>query len=395
MELDQITKRLDWLDEEHRKDKHALSALEERLASLDGNLKSLVQQVKEMSGEISRLNTTAARVEQFDQVIAKNRVEINHFIEDLEKQREEKQLEVNKQYQAEFNRINKTLLRKLKDAIAEINREINSNLKVRIDEEARLSRAISEMKSKVEATVRASEEVQHTQSLAEDSRRQDTKRVADLQGEIGAARKRIEEVLEKSALFTDSIRRIETRQTELLASEAERRQSQTAFIEQQSRLQVDRDRTWKEWDERFDSLAKQTESIEPQLQELDAAQRAIKRAREAYEEMTQKFERRINEISEMQRLSEDRFRQEWVTFKSDDQKRWSSYSLAQEEQQRDARTGAEKLVERVTALEDLTQTQQDVLHQTKDAYEQYFHGMLAQIHELLTAYDRILGTPKT
>ena len=85
MELDQITKRLDWLDEEHRKDKHALSALEERLASLDGNLKSLVQQVKEMSGEISRLNTTAARVEQFDQVIAKNRVEINHFIEDLEK----------------------------------------------------------------------------------------------------------------------------------------------------------------------------------------------------------------------------------------------------------------------------------------------------------------------
>ncbi len=60
MELDQIVKRLGWLDEEHRKDKHALNALEERLASLDGNLKSLVQQVKEMSGEISRLTTVAA-----------------------------------------------------------------------------------------------------------------------------------------------------------------------------------------------------------------------------------------------------------------------------------------------------------------------------------------------
>ena len=165
MELDQITKRLDWLDEEHRKDKHALSALEERLASLDGNLKSLVQQVKEMSGEISRLTTTAARVEKFDEVIAKNRVEINHFIEELEKQREERQLEVNKQYQAEFNRINKTLtnLRKLKEAIAGINNE----LKVRVDEEARLTRAISEMKSKVEATVRTSQEVQHAQGLAE------------------------------------------------------------------------------------------------------------------------------------------------------------------------------------------------------------------------------------
>jgi chromosome segregation ATPase len=393
MELDQIVKRLDWLDEEHRKDKHALSALEERLASLDGNLKSLVQQVKEKSGEISRLTITAARVEQFGDILSKNRLEINRFIEDLEKQREEKQLELNKQYQAEFGSINKTLinLRKLKEAIA----GINNALKVRVDEEARLTRAISEMKSKVEATVRASEEVQHAQTMVEESRRQDAKRVTDLQGEISATRKRIEEVRGMSDLFNDSIRRIETRLTELLTSEAERRQSQTAFIEQQFRLQVERDRTWKEWEGRFDTLAKQTESIEPQLQELDAAQRAIKRAREAYEEMTQKFERRINEITEIQRLSEDRYRQEWVTFKSDDQKRWSSYSLAQEEQQRDTRTGIEKLVERVTALEDLTQTQQDVLQQTKDAYEQYFHGILAQIHELLTAYDRILGKTRT
>ncbi|MCJ7584851.1 MAG: hypothetical protein MUO30_08800 [Anaerolineales bacterium] len=393
MELDQIVKRLDWLDEEHRKDKHAFSALEERLASLDGNLKSLVQQVKEKSGEISRLTITAARVEQFGDILSKNRLEINHFIEDLEKQREEKQLEQNKQYQAEFNIINKTLtnLRKNKEAIA----GINNALKVRVDEEARLTRAISEIKSKVEATVRASEEVQHAQTMVEESRRQDAKRVTDLQGEISATRKRIEKVRGMSDLFNDSIRRIETRLTELLASEAERRQSQTAFIEQQFRLQVERDRTWKEWEGRFDNLAKQTESIETQLQELDAAQRAIKRAREAYEEMTQKFERRINEITEMQRLSEDRFRQEWVTFKSNDQKRWTNYTLSQEEQQRDANTGVEKLIERVTALEDLTQTQQDVLHQTKDAYEQYFHGLLAQIHELLTAYDRILGKPKT
>jgi len=393
MELDQIVKRLDWLDEEHRKDKHALSALEERLASLDGNLKSLVQQVKEKSGEISRLTITAARVEQFGDILSKNRLEINHFIEDLEKQREEKQLEQNKQYQAEFSSIHKTLtnLRKIKEAIA----GINNALKVRVDEEARLTRSISEIKSKVEATVRASEEVQHAQTMVEESRRQDAKRVTDLQGEIRSTRKRIEEVRGMSDLFNDSIRRIETRLTELLASEAERRQSQTAFIEQQFRLQVERDRTWKEWEGRFDNLAKQTESIETQLQELDAAQRAIKRAREAYEEMTQKFERRINEITEMQRLSEDRFRQEWVTFKSNDQKRWTNYTLSQEEQQRDANTGVEKLIVRVTALEDLTQTQQDVLHQTKDAYEQYFHGLLAQIHELLTAYDRILGKPKT
>jgi chromosome segregation ATPase len=393
MELDQLVKRLDWLDEEHRKDKHALSALEEHLAAADTSLKSLSKQIKEMSGEISRLTTTAARVDQFDGIVTKNRAEINRFIEELEKKREESQLEQDKKFQAQITPVNKALieLRKLKDPIS----ALENDIKVRVDEEARLSRGISEMKGKVEAATRASEEVQHAQSLTEDSRRQDAKRLTDLQGEVGATRKRIEEVREKSDLSSESIRRIETRLTELLASEAERRQAQTAFIEKHSRLQAERERTWKEWEERFSVLPDQTETIAAQLQDLDTVQRAVKRARESYEEMTQKFERRINEISEMQRLSEDRFRQEWVTLKSDQQKNWASYTLSQEEQRRDATSGIEKLIERIAALEDQTQTQQDVLIQTKEVYVQYFHATLAQIHELLTAYDRILGTPKT
>ena len=43
--------------------------------------------------------------------------------------------------------------------------------------------------------------------------------------------------------------------------------------------------------------------------------------------MKQRFDRRLNEITEMQRLVEERFRQEWVSFKADDQKRWTNYTL--------------------------------------------------------------------
>ena len=94
----------------------------------------------------------------------------------------------------------------------------------------------------------------------------------------------------------------------------------------------------------------------------------------------------------MQRLAEDRFRQEWVTFKADDQKRWTSFTLSQDETHKDDRAGTEKLEVRLTSLEDLVQTQQDVLHQTKEANEQLFQGMLAQIHELLSAYERIMSS---
>jgi hypothetical protein len=94
----------------------------------------------------------------------------------------------------------------------------------------------------------------------------------------------------------------------------------------------------------------------------------------------------------MQRLAEDRFRQEWVTFKADDQKRWTSFTLSLDETHKDDRASVEKLEARLTTLEDLVQAQQDVLQQTKEANEQLFQGMLAQIHELLSAYERIMST---
>ena len=281
-----------------------------------------------------------------------------------------------------------TDLRKVKEPIAEIKRELKS----RADEENHRNKLVAEWEARMQEMVKIVEGIQSAQKATEEPRRQDSKRLADLQGELIAARKRLDEAREKTDLFTDSIRRIETRLNEILTNEAERRQMQINFIETQARLQVDRDRTWKEWETNLNNLHKQSETLDRNLQDLEVTQRTVKRTQEKYDEMVQKFERRINEITEMQRLVEDRFRQEWVTFKADDQKRWTSFTLSQEETHKDTRNDVAKIEVRLTALEDLTQTQQDVLQQTKDANEQLFQGMLAQIHELLSAYDRIMST---
>jgi chromosome segregation ATPase len=390
MEFEQIIKRLDWLDEEHRKDKSTIEVLFQRASNLEGDLKAANKKIKELITQMSRLSTTAARIEQYDTALTQQRTDIVKYIDDLDKKRQDRQPEIDKRYQIQFDGINKSVadLRKTKDGIAEIKRE----LKARTVEETRLSRLNADWEMRMQAMVKTVEDVQRAQNAAEEPRRQDSKRLSDLQGELSAARKRLDESREKNDLFTDSIRRIETRLNEILVNEAERRQAQTNFIETQARSQVERDHTWKEWEERLNSLRKQSETMDRNIQDWEVAQRTFKRTQETYEEIVQKFERRINEITEMQRLAEDRFRQEWVTFKADDQKRWTSLTLSQDETHKDTRNGLAKIEGRLTALEDLTQTQQDVLQQTKDANEQLFQGMLAQIHELLSAYERIMST---
>ena len=390
MEFEQIIKRLDWLDEEHRKDKSTIEALTQRENALEGDLKAANKKIKELNAQLSHLSTAPARIEQFDNALANQRTEIVNYIDDLDKKRQEQQPEIDKHYQIQFESIRKSVadMRKIKEPIAEIKRE----LKARADEETQRNKLSAEWELRMQTMVKTVEDIQHSQKATEEPRRQDSKRLADLQGELSAARKRLDESREKTDLFTDSIRRIETRLNEIMANEAERRQAQTNFIESQALLQVERERTWKEWELQLNNLHKQSETLDRNLQDWEVTQRTVKRTQEKYDEIVQKFERRINEITEMQRLVEDRFRQEWVTFKADDQKRWTSFTLSQDETHKETHNDVAKIEERLTSLEDLTQNQQDVLQQTKDANEQLFQGMVAQIHELLTAYERIMST---
>lgn len=388
MEFEQLIKRLDWLDEEHRKEKASLAQITDRLANFEASNKVFNQQLKDLAKDVSLISSFRARVDQFDEAVGNYRSELYNRIDQAEKHFTNNQNEVDKRYRLEFDGINKSLevLQKSSDTS-----EIKRKLDARIKEEQRLSRSLTEVDAKITDESKTINDVLLSIKLIEENQKLDTKKNIDLIGDIVSLRKRVDDLNNKIELYPDSIRRLETRISEIAASESERRQAQSSFIDKQSLLQIDRDQILKELKDRFEKMGKQSQLLEAQIQEWDSVQRSVRRAQEIYEEITQKFERRINEITEMQRLSEDRFRQEWVTFKADYQKRWTNYTLTQDEQFRDTNSEIQKLTERFAPIEDLSQSQQDIIQQTKEANEEYLHGLLAQIHELLSAYERIMG----
>jgi DNA repair exonuclease SbcCD ATPase subunit len=332
---------------------------------------------------------------QFDEIISKQRSDMNKALDDLEKKHQRRERDRLKRHQADLEEINKSLpkLDQSKD-IAELKKLI----KQRADEDIKLNIAITEIKPKIDEATRKSEDVATSNKLLEESRRQDIKRVADLQGEITSVRKRVDEFRQKAELQNDTVRNIENRFTELIISEGDRKKAQATFIEQQSLAKIDRDKVYKDWLEKVETFKQQTATLDSQTLALDETLRAAKRAQETYIDLNQKLERRINEITEMQRLGEERLRQEWVTFKAEDQKRWTGYTLSSEEATRDIRKVVDKYEERITAIDDTNQTIQDQLHQTTDATEQQLQELMNVFHQWLTAYERIMGhvrkTPK-
>lgn len=388
MDFEQIVKRLEWLDDEHRKDKAAISKYEERLVSIELNIKTLREDIKDLSKKVADIGPVNQRISLFENSLSKQRADISESIDALEKKHQQREKDIVKRYQAGLEEISQSLPKL--DQSQEIS-ELRKLIKLRADEDIKLNIAVTELKPKIDDAVRKSEDTAISVKLVEDSRRQDIKRVADMQGEITAVRKRVEEYRQKAELNNDTLRNIENRFTELIVSESDRKKAQVAFIEQQSLAQIDRDRAYKEWVSKIENFKNQNDTIDTQTQALDETLRAAKRAQETYVELNQRLERRINEITEMQRLGEDRLRQEWVTFKAEDQKRWTGYTLSSEENVREIRKTVNKYEERITAVDDASQTIQDLLHQTTDATEQQLQELMNVFHQWLTAYERIMG----
>lgn len=390
MQPEQILKKLDWLDEERRRDKATLVSLEEKLKGLEQSLQSANQQIKELSTELSRVKSFGGRIDQTDEALLKFKIEVKQQLEELEKEFQRREQEVEKLHRVEIRALDASIqeIRKELGTIGEIRR----SLQTRIDEELRISRTIDAMEEKITELQRTEEEINRLIRQSEDNRRQDARKITDLQGETTAIRKLYNELQSQFELASVTAKRIENRIAELEGTFGELKQAQVKFIEEQSLIQVERERLWKEWLAKIEQLEGSAKELEKTIQTVDATNRSVQRSQKAVDELTQKVERRVNELTELQRLGEERLRQEWVAFKSDDQKRWTNYNLVQEEIRSELVRQIEKLSKQAEELEESLQASRDSIALIHAQMERNLRNLLNAVYNWAAEYERIAQT---
>jgi chromosome segregation ATPase len=386
MDQSQLEKRVAWLDDEHRKDKNLIAMLEERINALEGRIAQTEQQNKDLTGEITRLSTVTGRMDHFDESLEQHRVEFNKQFKNQANYSDQRADEITAVLRAEIRGF-ETSLSEIRKGLEPIP-GLRVDIQARVQEEQRLARLISDLQQETNDLRRNEEEQSRIYRLIEDGRRQDVKRLTDIQGELTAVRKRSDEQRGRIDVTESGIRKIETRISELLAVERDRRDAQADFLEKQALADVERDRTWKDWQARFSMIEKQSSDLESQLQILDTTHLTIKRMQDGVDDLILRVERRINEIVEMQRLAEERFRQEWTTFKADDQKRWTNYTLSQDEQRTETGRRFDRVADRVTYLEDSLQEIQDSLQQFNELTIKRLQSLLSVAHDWVSEYER-------
>jgi chromosome segregation ATPase len=381
MELKHLEKRVDWLDDERRKDKISISQLQERILSLEGQLSAAEQNNKTLKSELTHFKTVLGRMDRLDDQLTENRAELTGWINQIKKQTVEHDAEIKKLFQAELRGVENNLVKtqkKLKTIPI-----IQSDLQARKQEDKRIVQLVSEFSEKITEMRYQAEEQSRFYRVIVDGRHQDVKRVTDLQSE---------EYRGRFDVINVDLQRTESRLKELLSIERERHDAQIAFIEGQSAENVEREKTWKNWVSRFEIIESQAAKVESHLRSLENTHLETQHSQKNVSDLINQVERRINELTEMQRLAEDRFRQEWTTFKADDQKRWTNYLLSHGEQQTETDRRLERVSESMADFEDNLQEVRDYFSEINELTWKRLQLILEPIRDLTADHERLRGS---
>ncbi len=379
MKPEQVDKRLDWLDEQRRKDAERLQRLEQRLAALEDNVAKGARQVQDLAGESARLSALAARIPQFDEALSKHRMEVARLLGEAEEARSAKE----KLLEQARKRDQADLAKSLAEVKSEVHRlsELRQALEARREEEARVTRTLDSISRGVEDLRSRDEDKTRWMTSFEEGRKQDGKRVAELQGDLSELRSRLEATRGAIDTVEDRVRRLEVRAAELGGGEAERREALTLWMEQQNLRQVEFERGAKEWNRRFESFEKMALDLEERMVAYDETYRGLRQQREKLDALLERLERRISEIGEMQRLAEDRFKQEWVAFLADEQKRWNTDKLTRDEQWREHSRLHTRLAAEVESLNTGMETALRSLADLRGSTQQHLSALLTLLRE--------------
>jgi len=341
-----------------------------------------------MDGDITKAVTTAGRVSAVDTLLNQIRADVTRQLETLESRRADSEREQERVRQIEREGMNRALtdVRKALDVLPRLEQDMVG----RKEEERRMNKLMTDLQTKVTEAIRRDEERARAMAALEEGRRQDAKRVADVQTELPELRKRGDENKTKLEILEDLVRRNDVRVGEILSLENDRKMSQMAWMETQAVATAERERAWNDLKQRAETVVRDTDDFSRRMEVYAETHRQMKKTIEDYYANVERTDRRIGEAAEIQRLSEERFRQEWNAFLADEQKRWTTHMLLRDEQWRDHDRQSGKMADRLSAIEEQVPDVRETVRGMQAIDQARLQAIFNLVRELVAEYDQTL-----
>ena len=325
MDLNQLARLVQYLDEERRKDRTLLVQMQERVESLSREVEARTRYAQSLETTINELRVQLPKAMIWVTAVEQVRNEFSGIIERIEDQRVK--------VERESGRVRQVEIESLVRQINELKREVKpyskyaEDIETRKVEEGRLSELISRNAVQLMDLERRFDAPGAQIAYLEEQRRQDTKRIVALEHEWPDISKKIDQFPPKLQLIEENMRR---KQVELEEA-AKVIEAQTQVLEAQRVADIRRERQFAEYAEVVEKLKSRADEVQQQVTGFIQMREEVRRVLSDVPEIGDRLEVRINEIAEIQRDAEDRAKRISDEFRESIQKEVRSFMVAQDE----------------------------------------------------------------
>src|SRR5712691_11797965 len=329
MDINQVARMIEWLDEERRRDKNMIVKLEEQIVQQQETMENMARRMNGVESDTAAARAAILPTVRESDIFDTMRSEMHQLIESVETKRLNAERESERR--TDLARENMTRpFREMNDRLDKLEKVTEEVGTARVERD-RFATAIAAMQQRLEDIAKKFDEPERRLTFLEEQRRQDARRLSEAQTELPDMQRNIEAVRAKQELLEDMSLRNERKLIDLQNSERERREGIQQFVEQQTLFVQQRDQRVDELTRTFTQYDEEMRRNLERFETWAETYRQMRKTLEDFDRVGERLERRINEVAETQRLSEERFRQEWNSWNADDQKRWKQFTLTNDE----------------------------------------------------------------
>lgn len=367
-ELNELRNRLDWLDEERRKQGRKLSELEQQLALQQRELEGREQRIQELEKQLTGTASQLARQLNLDAELSQFKDDIVDMIEQYDQRRIQSEAEIDRLRRVEHEGTVRELA-DIRKELPTVNR-LQREMELRQAEEARLANLIGGQQGKISALENQVEERKRELTFLEEKEKQNNRQIADLQTRLIETNKRIEPVHERIDLVNSTILRLENSLKSVMETQEKMDASIKSWLEQIQVGEHERQKQMEAWrrvmEEQEDIMARYSRewiSISDQYKEAKMAIQTLTQ----WQEQVEKQQR---EASELLRVESHRMQSRWDTFRLENEKRWKTFEVEADQRWATANRRERDLQEQISILEETLNNlkqEKDLLKRIQDA----------------------------
>jgi len=389
MDLNQATQMLTWLDEERRQDKVELARLQEQVRSQAAEIAEQAKRIQKLEGKLAGTQVHLNKMDRLDNFLQQFKDEIVLLVEKHDQQRQEVEKETRRLRHLEREGQSKALA-EVRKKLQKVSRH-EEELQIRRAEDKRLGEAVLSIQQELADVVKASEDRTRSMTYLETQREQDAKRIAELQEETSQLLIRSEAQARKLGSLEDSVRRLESQAAEWQRFQSALKQEQMRLTETQQLNEQQRQRQMESWAEELNAYRMRMEEYTARMQRFTELYEENKKALEALERFEQRLKQTQSELMELQRLAEQRQKEQLEESRMENEKRWKKETLSWERQWREQARRDEELEELLKQVEKQTEwTRSQVAALFRERAEKA-RQQITELEEQMAQADELLG----